>query len=513
MGGFTNNPPLPTNDPLPAPDVPPVNAYSPTTVFNDQINAMKAHTDDLREISHSINPVEDLLIKLLLSLVQILGDIWIKLLEFLVPLQVNYNNALTALHKAELPIGVPAARDMIADELSIVLAALGTNTAVNYVIPGSDITAQGEQIFNSLIEPFTLAAATANPAEFGSGFKNQHYLLKKALALSLAEYTLDSMKNFVGFGWMKQIEPILGFIDRSINPSNVVRQSMEQAYSFLMKAPIQRDLNHLYPIKDLGVTALAKLYIRNAIDEQTYLNKCLDAGLDNANAQQLIIETAKLLSTSQIGHLLNHGYISHEDALQQLKWQGYPDWQANALLFLETHSRYFSIQERVGTAAVTAWKKQIIDQAQLEDLLTNLGYNQDEISLLEIEGKFVATATEQKSLTYGQVRQLFDANLVDIDYVINFLTLDGYSADDTRLQILLDFTKAEERAARNSLLISRIRVEEQAQLVLADQEAAKNQTDLANVRKALAAELDSYQKELGQLQALPGILQLLGISL
>jgi hypothetical protein len=514
MGSFSGNPPLPTNDGgLGSPDPAPVNTFSPTTIFNDSLNNLGIHADDLKALVGKISGVEDLFAKLLAFLIKTIGEVWIDVLKELVPLEVDYNNALTDLHKRELPIGVPAAREMIGDELALILGALGNTSTANYAIPGSDITQEGEAFFTALVQPFALWANTADPSQFGSGFQNAQFLLRRALALSLGEYTIDSMSNLIGFGWVKALQPMLGFLDRSINPSNVVRQSMEQAYSFLMKAPMQRDLNHLYPIKDLGVTALSKLYIRGAIDQQTYLDKCLDAGLSNQWATQLVVETAKLLSTSQIGTLLNHGFINEDDARQQLLEQGYPDWQATALLYLETHSRYFSIQERVGNEAVTAWKKGIIDQTQLESLLQSLGYTADEIALLEIEGQFVKNTTDQKDLTYSQMKQLFEANLIGIDEVITYLQGQGYSQQNTTNLILLDFVKAEERAIRRAELIARVRVQAEAERTLAAAELAKNQTDLANARIALADELDAAQKQLGLLQSLPSIMDLIGITL
>jgi hypothetical protein len=513
MGLFSGNPPLPTNDPLPAPDVPAVNAYSPESNLNDQLNFMKAHADDWSALVQKFGGVEGTFLKLLLVIAQIIGDVWIDVLKFLVPLQVDYNNALTQLHKEELPLGVPAARDMIADELAIILGALGSTATANYTIPGSDITQEGETFFQSLIQPFALWSNTADPSQFGAGFQNAQFLLRRALALSLGEYTVDSMSNLIGFGWVKALQPMLGFLDRAINPSNVVRQSMEQAYSFLMKAPMQRDLNHLYPIKDLGITALCKLYIRGGIDQQTYLNKCLDAGLNNAQATQLILETAKLLSTSQIGTLLNHGFITEDDARQQLLEQGYPDWQATALIYLETHSRYFSIQERVGGEAVTAWKKGNIDQTQLESLLGTLGYTADEIALLEIEGQFTAKTTDQKTLTASEVKSLFEANLVNLDYVINFYTAQGYSPEDTNRLVLLNFVKAEERSIKEAELAARINYLAASERQLATTELTKNETDLANARIALADELDAAQKQLGLLQSLPSIMDLIDIAL
>jgi len=514
MGIFSGIPPLPTDSgPLPAPDVSPVNSYSPTTEATDTLNFLKGAAPDLKTLVSDVTGAEELFVKLMLALIELIGEGWIKLLGLLVPLQVDYNNALAALHKAELPLGVPASRDMIADELAIILAAIGSTATANYAIPGSDITAEGESLFTSLIEPFTLAANTADPSQFGSGFQNQHFLLKRALALSLAEYTLDSMKDLVGFGWVKGILPMLGFIDRAINPSNVVRQSMEQTYAFLMKTPIQRDLNNLYPIKDLGVAALAKTFLRGGIDQATYLQKALDSGLDNTQAQQLILETAKLLPSSDLGVLLNNGQITYDDMIQQLLQQGYPGFQATATTYLETHRRFFSIQDRVGNEAVTAWKHGYINQAQLETLLAQLNFTPDEIALLEIEGQFTKKTTEQKTLSSSQVKAMFDANIVDLNYAINFFTAEGYSPEDVGKIILLDFVKKEERLILQNELFARIRVEAQLALTAAATENKKNETALATARQSLAAELNATQTELGLLQAAPSILNLLGIAL
>jgi len=106
MGLFSGNPPLPTDSgPDPAPDVSPVNAFSPTTIFDDNLSNLGIHADDLKALVGKISGVEDLFAKLIAFLIKTIGEIWIDVLKTLVPLEVDYNNALAALHKQELPIG------------------------------------------------------------------------------------------------------------------------------------------------------------------------------------------------------------------------------------------------------------------------------------------------------------------------------------------------------------------------------------------------------------------------
>src|SRR5579884_3197620 len=114
---------------------------------------------------------------------------------------------------------------------------------------------------------------TADPTQPGAGIANMQYLLRQALGLNMATWIVDNASDHLGLGWLKHLQPFLFTIDRSVNPSNTVRIAMDSAYTYLVRAPMLRDLQRQYPIKTLGLTALAKLYARGAIDEQTYLDK------------------------------------------------------------------------------------------------------------------------------------------------------------------------------------------------------------------------------------------------
>lgn len=393
--------------------------------------------------------------------------------------------------------------------MSILLEQLSGPATGELSFGGSSMGAIAQQFFNELIQPFTLVNAGIQPAQVGSGIQAQQYLLSQAAKLSLNEWIVDQLGNHLGMGFFKTLSPFLGILDRSLNPSNVVRQAMESSYALLLRAPLTRDLNHAYPIKDLGVTALAKLYLRGAIDQATFLNKCLDYGLDNTQAQQLVLETTPPLPRGDIAKLLSLNYITQQDARNLLAQQGYLPATIDAILYLDTHYRYFQIAERVGYAAVTAWKKGQITQQTLESILQQNGFGQDEITLLEIEGQFTKQHG-QKSLSYGQVKELFAANIIGESDVLTFLENEGYSQTDSINLLLLDFTKEAERTAVRNRMIQSLRVTQQNDLVEATADAAKSEAALAAARTQLAAELDAEATALGRIETVPGIIGLLG---
>ena len=188
-----------------------------------------------------------------------------------------------------------------------------------------------------------------------------------------------------------------------------------------------------------------------------------------------------------------------------------------AQLYIDGHERYFQIQERIGYKAVTAWQRGYIDENQLRQLLAQLGFTQDEINLLEIEGEFekgakaagisvIAYGTVLKTLTYGQIKQLYDANIIGVGDVITYLENEGYSQTDTINLVLLEFTTEVERAARKNEMLARLRVQTAADVVAAAAATAKNETALAAAKTALAAELQTEADTLGTTQTAGGIL-------
>jgi len=367
-----------------------------------------------------------------------------------------------------------------------------------------------QSLYNTMIKPFTLLGNTADITQPGSGFQNQEYLLSTALNLALQEKVVEDMGNHFGMGALKTLAPLTAIVDQSINPRNIVRQAMDSSYAFLLKAPVTRDLNRKYPIKDLGLTALAHLKLRGVIDDATYLDRCLDAGLNNEHAQQLLLEAGRKISEADIAKLYTKGIITLDDARNLLMQSGYDPRLADAIIHLRTHDRAATIEERVGTAAVSKWVAGKIDQATMEGILQQTGFTSFEITLLELEQAWAKVHPDFKPLTYSDTKRLFEANIIGIDEVVTFLDGQGYSPTDVQNLVLLDFTVAAERQARKALLIARYRVQAQTDLAQAAAATAKNQTALADAKKALASELNSAAAELGQLEALPGILALTG---
>lgn len=506
------NPPQPTNDGgIPAQDLTAqAPLYSAEKELNDKYNWAVGKIEDLGALLKAGWDKSHIMESLIAFLFRVWGDALVILLKKELSVDKDIVAGETSVMQQTMPLWESAQADIGALFLTVLGEALGTAPGPEISFGSTAMAKVAESLFSNLVQKFTLVGSGIDLTKPGSGLQAQQYLLSGALNLALQQWVIDSASQHVGLGFLKDLQPFLWVIDRSINPSNVVRQAVESSYALLLRAPLTRDLNRAYPIKDLGLTALAKLYVRGAVDHATYLDRCLDSGLNADQADQLILESAKLLSVSEVGTLLQHGLMTQQDATQTLKQQGYPAATADGLLSIQQNSRLWSIQERVGNEAVTAWKNRYIDQPTLESILKQTGFSDPEISLLELEAQFVK-GNPHLSLT--QVKDLYTANLITFDEVLTRLEDPAglnYTPDDARLIALLDFTDAAQRQARNAQLIARLRVTAEAQQVTAAADLAKQEDALAKARQTLADELNAEATTLGELAATPGILALIG---
>lgn len=507
----TGIPPLPTDaQGAFAPDVPPTANYTAQQELQDTLDWSKGKAEDigkyLKGVFDSSHILEDL--------VGVFITGWAWYCKVLLEWESKFDLQIFELELQVMQKILPTAQDhanlLAADMIDALAAALVGTPGTNVNFGGGKLAPAANQFFSKVVNRFSLLGNGIDPSRHGAGLQNQQYLISQVTALALNEWAIDWASQHLGLGVLKDLQPIRHVLDEVVNTRNVVRHANNAAYSFLLTAPLTRDLNRAYPVKNLGLTALAKLYTRGAITQDVYFDKCLDAGLDQMQAQQLILESAKLLSTANVGDLVTHGFVAEPDALQLLQQAGYQEGTAKALLYIETHSRLWSIMERVGNAAVTAWQHKYIDQDRLEQILRQSGFSDEEINLLEIEGEFTK-ATQPKALTYAQVKDLFVSNIIGIDDVIAFLDAQGYTPTDRNNLVLLDFTELAERQTRLAVLLARDRVQAEQQRVTAAADQTKENTALAAARRNLAAALDDQAKALGQIEGAGGLITLAGL--
>jgi len=501
----------PTGAPPPALDVPPANQYSPTTDLDATLAHFQINKTAWASALKDLSSVEQDVEKVLGIIWTVLSDLFLAFISGEGAVQHAYEADIVDLMQRALKNEMPQATELAANIATILGQYItGSPKSGAGSAPGGigDISSA---MMATIVDRLGLFVDPIPPSQNDAGIINAQYLLQQGVQLNLSMWAINHLSHLPGLGWLKHIGDFDNVIFQMVNPPNMVRMMMDAMYTQLVRLPLTRDLNRRFPVKDLGIAAMAKLYMRGSITSQQYQDKLLDSGLDATQAEQLLIETWKPLSVADVGTLVMHKYMTEADALTYLQQIGLMPPYDQLTLTLETHREVFARQRSVGNSLISAYHKGAFDFPTLTTLLTELDFNDAEIAVVGVEHTTNALKLPKVkdpgtvTLTFTDVKELFARSLVDLDFVINYLTNEGYDAQDMQYLILLFFTSSAQIAVNQATLAARERVQAQSALVRAAATEKKNEDALAAALKAEAAQLNANANLFGTPIAPSGI--------
>ena len=501
----------PTGAPPPALDVPPANQYSPSTDLDATLAHFQIHKTAWASALHDLSSAEQDVEKLLGIIWTVLADLFLVFISGEAAVQHGYEADIVNLMQSALKNEMPQATELAAN-ISNILAqyVTGSPQTGSGNAPGG-ISDVASSLTATIVDRLGLFFQPIPPSQTNAGILNAQYLLQQGVQLNLSMWAIQHLSHLPGLGWLKHVSDFDNVIFQMVNPPNMVRMMMDAMYTQLVRLPMTRDLNRKFPVKDLGISATAKLYMRGSLTSQQYQDKLLDSGLDATQAEQLLIETWKPLTVSDVGTLVMHKYMTEADALTYLQQIGLMAPYDQLTLTLETHREVFARMRSVGNSLISAYHKGAFDFPTLTTLLQQLDFNDAEIAVVGVEHTTNALKLPKVkdpgtvTLTLSDVKELFAKSLVDLDFVINYLTDEGYDAQDMQYLILLFFTSSAQIAVNQATLAARERVQAQSALIRAKTAQAKNEADLAAALKAEAAQLNANANLFGTPIAPTGI--------
>jgi hypothetical protein len=287
---------------------------------------------------------------------------------------------------------------------------------------------------------------------------------------------INILSNVFGIGALKWINSFDDVITSAVNSRSLGRMALRPYLDKFMGDPLKRDLNEKLPLESGSASNLLKGYIRGALSRDELIHKMRGLGFAEEVVEDLLLDTAKLLSTEAVVWLVNQGKWTESDAHEHLKQAGWPAELAPVVFELERSSLVRSQMRSLALSLVDAFVDQRIDNPTLRYLLGKMDFTQDEVNALVARG---ATLQElPRRLTFAQVRSLYQESLVDLGYVESFLRAEGYGEEDVDLLVLLEFTKLEERKARTAYQLEQKRIREDARLKKEQDALAKQQAEL-----------------------------------
>ncbi len=463
MGGFTEGP-----TPTPAPEYPPENAIDITSAIGNAWDGMKKAGAVSATGAHTVTYEPGWLVKELISFLGMSGEVSA---DFLEKVRIGWEPILQALLKTILAIlrpGVELGQDLSATFVSVLVDGLKEvrSSDVQGNITGLKTGAQA--MFDGVMAPLAGLTNAASPATPGAGQTNAQYTLGGIIAVHLQTWLINVIANITNSSVLKFINSFDEAVTGCLNARSLGRGALKPYMDKMIATPLTRDLNVAMPLAIGSASQLIKRYLRGNITAPDLKTALRGLGYDDEVVGDQLLDAAKLLTVSQVVYLVKMGQWDGNQAMAALVQTGYPATLAAAAYQIEMNSVVDSQKNALADDLLTLLKDHRMAREDFVIALQSAKFTPDEVQAYSLRGAYAQEIP--KRLTYTQVKSLYAENLVDLNYVADFLAAEGYSNGDADLLVLNEFTKKEARDQAIKLLASIRRA--QLEQGLKDQAAA-----------------------------------------
>jgi hypothetical protein len=481
MGGFTDG-----STPLPAPEYPPENSFD-AAAFANQIGT------ELKKIGTPAFNSESLSTAIAEGLMKVMAFLWKWSpmgISMGAPLMDDPQSFYTKVAKvlAEVILEMVLKGGKPALDILSGLTSFYTGEIVSELAPMSRSAGAGapsgmssgaQSLFDGVMSPLMGLTAARNPGETGAGMANAQYTLGGIVGIHLHTWMINILSNITGIGVLKFVNSFDECITGSLNARSLGRGAMKPYLDKFIATPLTNDLNVAMPLAIGSSAMLIKRYLRGSMTAEDVKRELRKLGYDDSVAADLLLDSAKLLSVSAVVYLVKMGTWTEQQAITHLQQSGYPETLARGVYEIEYNSFVDSQMNSLAEDLLTLYKDHRMDRLAFTNALAKAGFPDEEIQALSLRGAYAQEI--YKRLSYTQVKALYSESLVDMDYVLEYLTAEGYKDTDANMLVLLEFTKKEDRD-NAKLLLANIR---RAQL----EQGLKNQAAANAARKAALAML------------------------
>jgi hypothetical protein len=461
MGAFTGNP-APLGDPglVPAPDVPPDNDFDPTQFFNSLVAAaQKAGVPGAQKSTQS-DAALDAYAKELAALNAVLPS-W--MIAFLKGGSEKLNDILDVILAMVFILLGPARETVgkMAGAWIDLFAAEQAGRLPGQPAPkGTATQTAAAAAFDSIMKPIGLLGSQSNPHEKNVGQQNAEFVLGSLVNLHLDTWVVDILSKVTGFGIFEWLHNFDEAVVGAMNTRGMARLAMRPFFNTFITQPLTRDLNANWMLAHPPAGSLVKSYLRGALDAHGLQQKLAELGFGPDVVEQFLLDSSHPMSMETLVWLMKQGQLDEQAAQKYLEMYGYTSTDADATITYHRLELLYQIWRKTAEEIVDQVRNGTIDPSEAKDLMANLGLTEAEQEAYIQLGTFGAKAKFAKftlkkakpgpHLSYEQVVRAFQESILSLDDVYQWLADRGYSDDDTRTLVLLDFTVATERAVRHA---------------------------------------------------------------
>jgi hypothetical protein len=358
--------------------------------------------------------------------------------------------------------------------------------------PSPGLQGAAAAAFDGILRPLGFMGGNTDPSQRGSGEAAAQWVLGCLINLHLNTWVVNEVQDVVGLGILKLFTAFDDVILSAMNTRSMGRLAFRPYMQTFMVDPAVRDLNIKWPLKDPGPGTIVKAYTQGHISYTEFLDKMREKGYASEVAATYITDVQKHPSHSDVAWLVNTGVWTEQQGQAQLEADGIDSSISQAVLLRAMFAGSEALARSIADEVVDEYAHFVIDREAAQQIIIALGFPKFEqdlyIQLMELKHHRPIRPP------YAQVKALYQASMVDLEYVTNWLEAEHYTPDDARAIILMDFATAVTRSAHEAQLGAMYRLRsvtyEQkaaADLAKANQAKADAESRLASKYAGLAA--------------------------
>lgn len=441
--GFTDN----TPDPLKKPEVPPPDYQTEATAWLSTYLGNGWWTGLIAAI---LAGIQDLVI----GLVTVLAKSLDLLMASLAPLFLAAQNTNQPEFNALLVA-------IVGDLLGLELDPNAVQIAAGDRGPLAAMQTIGGSLIDTLQTEFTQPLGGSEAGSTGRGAGG-------ILPGTSAAQGLDGAKRFVGFllafairagnvsvltemasvGLVKNFREYGEVMARNLGLGRLARQALRPLFQILVADPMTIQLNKQWRPKLLSEGQAVRAYNRNIIDAATLGSILASIGYPDG-AQRLIIDENTLeLSEGQIFNLMQHGAISHDEAIKRLQNKGYSSEVAELVLTEQTYALQDELDKAYLAVSMRLLGERFLDPLAINDAVDKTGLPDAVKQAYRLRAGTIGDSRYHR-LTLAEMQSAFLQGDIDISTFRDFVKQEGYKAGDANLlelELLQKQTTADSKA-------------------------------------------------------------------
>ena len=267
----------------------------------------------------------------------------------------------------------------------------------------------------------------------GGSIQNLNAFFGMNLTFQLRSLVIGTMASITGWGSLRHLEGLHQTINWAFGFGWLSWAVMSEYMNITVNPGVRRQRNSLVQTNDYTDTEA-----RWAVWAGHITRGAHDTIMDNLGVRRDIrdslLERAEAdLTDTELKKLFKKKRLSEADIIKMYRQKGYGETRAKLKFALFTEEDVDDTLDKIADAYLALYRDCVITRGELEVALQNLGWKQEQINsnvaLAELQRR------QRKWLSNGDMAELFNANLMDMDEIYDLLVCQGMTGVDATLAL------------------------------------------------------------------------------